>query len=293
MKLVSYRHHAVGGIGLLEAGMLAALTVPTLHELLASRPPDVPLQEFAKTLRSGELIPLDEVQIAALSVRPGRNVFAVGWNYTDHFAEGAAARNDDRELPAYPTFFTKTPQTVIGPFDPIVIDTSVTHSWDYEVEVAIVLASGGRNIPLGRAEACIAGFTLANDVTARDLQRRHGGQWFKGKSIDDTCPLGPAVITPDELPGGRPSRVSLSLNGQLLQSASISDMYFDFPRIIAELSVGMVLNAGDVILTGTPSGVGYARRPPVWLAHGDEVVVSSPELGELRNTVVDLARAAS
>lgn len=291
MKLVSYSHGGVAGAGVLEEDWVTPLRVASLHELLTSRPRDVSLVAHAASRVSSERVSILELHLTAPVMPPGRNVFAVGWNYTDHFAEGAVARNDDQELPSHPTFFTKTPESVVGPSDDIEIDTSLTSSWDYEAEIAIVLSSGGRNIPLEEAESHIAGFMLANDVTARDIQRRHGGQWFKGKSMDNSSPLGPALVTPDELPDGRPRGLSLSVDGRVCQSASTAEMYFDFSRIIADLSIGMTLRTGDVILTGTPSGVGYVQHPPMWLEHGQEVVVSSPDLGELRNRVVDRVRS--
>jgi 2-keto-4-pentenoate hydratase/2-oxohepta-3-ene-1,7-dioic acid hydratase in catechol pathway len=276
---------------MLEGDVVHTLRAATLQDLLQERPEEVSLVDHASANRSGEKLALADVRLLAPVGRSGRNVFAIGWNYLDHFEEGARARQDDRDVPDYPTIFTKTPEAIVGPADSITIDSTLTTSWDFEAEIAIVLAEGGRDIDPEKAESHIAGFTLANDVTARDVQRRHGGQWFKGKSLDLTTPIGPYLVTPDELPGGRPSVLSLSVNGEMMQSADIRQMFFDFSRIIAELSVGLTLLRGDVILTGTPSGVGYVRKPPAWLAPGDEVTVSSPGLGELRNLVAD--RAAS
>lgn len=292
MKFVSYLHAGADGVGVLENDSIEVLSVGSLQALLVERPRDTGLVAFADSLRSGRHLPLEDVRLTAPS-GSGRNVFAVGWNYTDHFAEGASARNGEVELPSHPTFFTKTPQTLVGAEDPIVVDTDISERWDYEAEIAIILTGGGRDIAVEDAEACIAGFLLSNDVTARDVQRRHGGQWFKGKTLDSTCPLGPYLVTPDELSGGRPSTIELAVNGTLLQSAKASDMYFDFASIISELSQGLALLPGDIILTGTPSGVGYVRQPSAWLIAGDEVVVSSPELGELRNLVVDRATVGS
>ena len=234
----------------------------------------------------GEVLPLAEVRLESPLHRFNRDVLCTGWNYLDHFEElkGKRGGNEPSQLPEHPTFFTKGPDTVIGPYDDIAYDPDISASWDYEAEIAMVIGRDGRSVPEEKALDHVFGFLVANDVSQRDLQRAHGGQWLKGKSLDATMPLGPWLTTIDEvdLTG---MRVQCEVNGVLLQNASSAQMAFSFARIIAELSHGMTLRAGDVILTGTPSGVGNAREPQLFLRDGDLVVTRVSGLGELRNTV--------
>ncbi|MFD9701004.1 fumarylacetoacetate hydrolase family protein [Lentzea sp. NPDC059081] len=234
----------------------------------------------------GEVLPLSEVRLESPLHRFRRDVLCTGWNYLDHFEElkGKRGGQEPESLPEHPTFFTKGPDTVIGPFDDIAYDAALSQKWDYEAEIAMVIGRDGRSIPEEKALDHVFGFLVANDVSQRDLQRAHGGQWLKGKSIDATMPLGPWITTTDSVDLGA-LRVQCEVNGVLMQDASSTQMAFSFARIIAELSWGMTLRAGDVILTGTPSGVGNAREPQVFLRDGDVVVTRVSGLGELRNTV--------
>ncbi|XSC48378.1 fumarylacetoacetate hydrolase family protein [Bradyrhizobium sp. RDT10] len=178
------------------------------------------------------------------------------------------ARRPRREGAAKGTdFFTKGPDTVIGPHDPIAFDPRISGQWDYEAELAVVIGKTGRSIAEREAASHIFGHCLANDISQRDLQRRHGGQWFKGKSIDGTMPMGPYIVTPDEV-DFRAVRLQCLLNGEIRQDALISQMAFPIEKLIAELSFGMTLRPGDILLTGTPSGVGFARTPPILLTEG-------------------------
>lgn len=233
-------------------------------------------------------LPLADVRLLAPLTRFNRDVLCTGWNYWDHFAESAGKREgqDPRERPQHPTFFTKGPDTVIGPADDVAFDAALSQKWDYEAEVVLVIGRDGRSIPEERAWEHVFGFCVANDVSQRDLQRAHGGQWLKGKSIDDTMPLGPWITTVDEVPDPYDLQITCELNGEIMQNASTAQVAFRFERLIAELSRGMTLRAGDVILTGTPSGIGNARDPQVFLNDGDMVVTKVKGLGELRNNVV-------
>lgn len=248
------------------------------------------------------LIGVDGLRAEAASVAPvalaaehlgspvqrfNRDVLCTGWNYLDHFYESMGKREgqDPESMPAHPTFFTKGPDTVIGPYDPIAFDSSLSAKWDYEAEIALVIGKDGRSIPEADAWSHVFGYTLANDVSQRDLQRAHGGQWLKGKSIDSTMPLGPWITTIEEIEDVTAVPIECEVNGTVLQSALVSDMAFTIPRLISELSHGMTLRAGDIVLTGTPSGIGNAREPAVFLARGDVVVTRAGRLGELRNTV--------
>jgi len=238
-----------------------------------------------RALRTAERVPADESALLAPLTRFNRDVLCTGWNYLDHFYEGVGKREGQEvELPKRPTFFTKGPDTVIGPRDPIAFDPAVSGKWDYEAELALVIGKAGRSVPEASALEHVWGYMLANDVSQRDLQRAHGGQWLKGKSIDGTMPIGPWLVTADEV-DEQAVRLRCEVNGEVLQDASTGQMAFPIPTLIAELSFGMTLRPGDVLLTGTPSGVGNAREPQRFLQAGDEVVVSGTGLGELRNVV--------
>jgi 2-keto-4-pentenoate hydratase/2-oxohepta-3-ene-1,7-dioic acid hydratase in catechol pathway len=211
-------------------------------------------------------------------------LFAVGFNYVSHSEEARGAGGGAQ--PLYPAFFTKPEYALVGPYDPIAIDLRLSQQWDYEGELAVVIGRGGRSIPERRALDHVFGYMIANDVSARDVQLRYGGQWFKGKAMDGSCPVGPCIVTVDELGDGSGLDLQCEVNGQVVQKANTSDMIFPIPRLIAELSLGMTLVPGDVILTGTPGGVGFARNPPLFLREGDLVVVRVTGIGEIRNSVV-------
>lgn len=248
-------------------------------------------EEMLERVRDGaptfDRIPLQGAELAAPLKRQPRDVLCTGWNYWDHFEEGRGRREgqDPEERPNHPTFFTKGPDTIIGPRDPIAYDPDLSTKWDYEAELAVVMGRQGRSIPEEQAMEHVWGYTLANDISLRDLQRAHGGQWLKGKSIDCTMPVGPWITTADEI--DQPVELTCELNGQTVQHASTSLMAFPLPRLISELSWGMTIRPGQLVLTGTPAGVGNARNPQLFLQEGDEVVVrGSHGLGELRNRLV-------
>lgn len=232
-------------------------------------------------------VAMDAVELDSPIRRFKRDVLCTGWNYWDHFDENKGRRDGQEvERPVAPTYFTKAPNAIIGPFDDIAYDARCSAKWDYEAELALVIGTAGRSIPSRKAHDHIFGYCLANDISQRDIQRRHGGQWMRGKSPDETTPLGPLLVTPDELDVDN-IRIECHLNGECMQSATVAQMAFDIGHLIAELSFGMTLNSGDVMLTGTPAGVGNARTPQVWLKPGDEVITRGTGLGELKNTVVE------
>jgi 2-keto-4-pentenoate hydratase/2-oxohepta-3-ene-1,7-dioic acid hydratase in catechol pathway len=214
-----------------------------------------------------------------------RNAFCVGWNYLKHFEEGRRGTGIT-EPPARPTIFTKATGAVIGPSDPIEAHGAVTSMLDWEVELAILIGRPGRDISEADAMAHIAGFMVALDVTARDVSRAHGGQWFRGKSLDNTSPVGPWLVTPDEVGDLAARRIACSVNGEVVQSAVLGDMYFGLGRIIAELSAGLSLKAGDLIFTGTPEGTGIGQDPARFLAVGDVVEASIDGVGHIKTDVV-------
>lgn len=231
------------------------------------------------------ILDASECRLLAPIPRPAKNVFCVGRNYAAHVSEGAKARKTKDVLPEHPQFFTKPPTAVTGPDAPIRLDPAVTQKLDYEVELAVVIGRRGRDIPASEAEGHIFGYTIANDVTARDLQRRHD-QWFKGKGLDGSCPMGPHIVTRDELPNVGALAIGLTVNGETRQDGNTRDLIFPIPVIIEALSQGMTLEPGDIISTGTPSGVGYAMDPPRFLKAGDEMTCSIEGIGSLTNRIV-------
>jgi 2-keto-4-pentenoate hydratase/2-oxohepta-3-ene-1,7-dioic acid hydratase in catechol pathway len=228
---------------------------------------------------------LGEVLLHAPIPRPRKNVFCVGWNYLEHFEEGAKARPHAQEMPAHPAFFTKAPTTVNGPYGIIPLHAGVTEKLDWEVELGVVIGRGGRNIAEADAMKHVFGYTVVNDVSAREVQRRHGQQWFKGKSLDGTGPMGPWIATADEVPHPDELHITCRLNGVTKQDSRTSYMYFKIPRLIAELSAGLTLEPGDILSTGTPAGVGHARTPPEFMKAGDILETEITGLGLLRNEI--------
>lgn len=232
----------------------------------------------------GADLPLAGLRLLAPIPRPRKNVFCVGWNYLEHFAEGESIRHGGQDLPAHPVFFSKTPTAVTGPYDAIPYDTKVSEEIDWEVELAVIIGKSGKNISENQALDYVFGYTVVNDVTARDLQRRHGGQWLKGKSLDGACPMGPWIVTRDELDPTK-LRVVSRVNGVPKQDSNTRHLYFKIPRLIAELSLGMTLEPGDIISTGTPPGVGFARKPPEFLKPGDLLETEIEGIGRLQNRI--------
>ena len=229
-------------------------------------------------------LPLGGLRLLAPIHRPRKNVFCVGWNYLEHFEEGEKFRQTKTDLPDHPVFFSKATNAVNGPFDPIPYDARVTQKLDWEAELAVVIGRRGKNISEADAMRHVFGYTIVNDVSARDLQRGHGGQWLKGKSLDGACPMGPFLVTADEVDPGD-LRVMSRVNGAVKQDSSTRHLYFKIPRLIAELSLGLTLEPGDVLSTGTPPGVGFARTPPEYLKPGDVVETEIVGLGLMRNVV--------
>jgi 2-keto-4-pentenoate hydratase/2-oxohepta-3-ene-1,7-dioic acid hydratase in catechol pathway len=240
----------------------------------------------ARDLRAA-LLAHDDVELLAPIPNPARNIICVGRNYLDHVAEGYKARGTDLKLPEVPQFFSKATHAMNSPTGDVRLDVRVTEKLDYEVELAVVLGRGGRDIEPAQAYDHVFGYAVANDVTARDLQRRHE-QWFKGKSLDTTFPFGPWIIDREEIGDPTTLELVMMVNGEERQRARVAQMIFDIPRIIASLSAGLTLTAGDIISTGTPSGVGYAMTPPRLLRNGDLMVASIDRIGELRNRIVEV-----
>lgn len=236
---------------------------------------------------SPEGVPVGDVTLRAPLVPP-RNLFCVGKNYWDHSSEFArsgfdASGGGSADAPDRPIFFTKPTSSIIGPYEPIDPHEHLTHALDYEVELAVIIGTRGRGISRDDVWSHIWGYTIVNDITARDLQRDHK-QWFLGKSLDTFCPLGPWAVTADEL-DATDLTVSCRVNGELRQKANTRDLIFGIPELLATLSAGITLQPGDVIATGTPAGVGLGFDPPRFLRSGDVVEVEVTGLGTLTNPV--------
>ena len=217
--------------------------------------------------------------------RPAKNVFCLGRNYAGHVKEATMARGQDFKLPAHPVFFSKTPTTVVGPYDDIVWDRGVTQQVDWEAELGVIIGTVGKNIPRQQAMSHVFGYTVINDVTARDLQNAHG-QFFKGKSLDTFCPMGPFIVDAGEFGDPHRKTVTLRVNGIEKQNGNTAEMIFPIDQTIEILSRGCTLEPGDIISTGTPEGVGMGRTPQEWLQVGDIMETEVEGIGILRNRVV-------
>lgn len=220
---------------------------------------------------------LEEVVLDA-PIHPNRNIICVGKNYHDHVVEYDKSAVE----PEVPIFFTKLPSTVIGPKQTIPLHRNATSKVDYEGELAIVIGKRGSQIPEDEVYEHIFGYTIVNDVTARDLQRRHQ-QWFLGKSLDGFCPMGPAILIGDKQP--KHFELRTYVNGELRQSASTEDLIFSIPKLVSTISQGITLEPGDIISTGTPAGVGIGFNPERFLQEDDLVSITIPEIGTLENPV--------
>ena len=228
---------------------------------------------------------LQDIQWHAPIPRPAKNIFCLGQNYLSHAKEAARARERELKVPEVPVFFTKTPTTVTGPYDEVPWDPSVTDQVDYEVELGVIVGATTKNVLRGAALDHVFGYTIINDVSARDLQKSHL-QWFKGKSLDGFCPMGPCVVTADEFGDPQNKRIALRLNGDPRQGATTADMIFPVAVCIEYLSKGMTLEPGDIIASGTPEGVGLGRIPPEYMKDGDVMETEIEGIGVMRNTIV-------
>ncbi len=231
--------------------------------------------------------PLDSSKLLAPIPVPRRNVFCIGMNYAAHAAEGALARGVEPSLPTVPVFFTKTTTAVTGPYSDVPFDAAVSDQIDWEVELAVIIGGRGKNISPESAMDYVFGYTVVNDLSARDLQFSHN-QFFKGKSLDGACPMGPCIVTADEISDPHALDVRCTVNGVLKQESNTSDLIFDIPATIDWLSRGLTIQPGDVISTGTPSGVGFARTPPEFLFPGDVVECEVEEIGIIKNRMIDV-----
>ena len=245
------------------------------------------LAQIEQQVKTGGIagIPLADVKLLAPIPFPRRNVICLGKNYADHAREIKITKISDTFLPDRPIYFTKMATPAAGHGDVISISRRVTVQVDYEVELAVVIGKDGTNITPEQAEDHIFGYTVANDLSARDLQAGHK-QWFKGKSLDGFCPLGPVLVHKSAIPWPVHLDIQCRINGELRQNSNTKNMIFDIPYIISDLSRGLTLKAGDIICTGTPSGVGMGFEPPVFLKDADMVECSIEKIGKLTNRIV-------
>jgi 2,4-didehydro-3-deoxy-L-rhamnonate hydrolase len=269
LKLVTYSVERNGPrVGILEGEEIRPLAHEDMIEFI----------EYGGSPEPGEdTVPLAEARIHAPIARP-QKVIGIGLNYEDHAAETGA------DIPEKPIVFAKYPNTVIGPGEAIRIPP-ITEQADYEAELAVVIGSAARNVSESGALDHVFGYTNANDVSSRDLQFSEGGQWTRSKSIDTFCPLGSFIATKDEIEDPQDLSIRCILNGEVMQDGTTSKMIFSVAELVSFLSQAMTLVPGDVIVTGTPPGVGSARDPQVWLKAGDEVTVEIGGLGALTNPV--------
>ncbi|MGH7825494.1 MAG: fumarylacetoacetate hydrolase family protein [Candidatus Binatia bacterium] len=271
----------LGGMqAFIEAGAKALQVAKKAEKYVAAKSAD----EQKKLTRAGALLNSRQAKLISPIPWPRKNVVMLGINYREHVDEGARARSLEIKYPEWPVFFTKPATSVIGHLGKV-INHKITDKLDWEIELAVVIGRKGRDIPKDKAYDYVFGYTVCLDMTARELQRQHG-QWFKGKSLDTFCPLGPWIVHKSALPNPQQLRLICRVNGEVMQDGNTRDMIFDIPTIIESLSGSLTLEPGDIISTGTPSGVGFARVPPVYLKPGDKVEGEVEGVGTL---TVDIA----
>ena len=290
MKIAAYLDRGRPGVGIVSSDLLSVLplALPEAELARGALPVVEMLAAGAPLPATGAPVAMDAVQLRAPIPQPRRNIFCVGKNYHAHAKEFAGSGFDSSaksggEIPTAPIIFTKVPECVIANGDSIVVPTEVSTAIDYEAELAVIIGRGGRRIRKDDAMSHVWGYTVVNDVTARDWQSRHQ-QWDMGKSFDTFCPMGPWLVSADEL-DGTDTRVRCWVNDELRQDATTKDFIFDIPTLIETLSAGITLFPGDIIATGTPVGVGIGFKPPRYMKPGDVVRVEIDGIGTLENPV--------
>ena len=290
MKVAAFRIGGERRVGLVDEkrGTVAAFDLPAA----AASEGVIALIERASKPDLMSPTPLDEVVLEAPIPRPRRNIFCVGKNYREHAKEFSASGFDTGAAsgaePQHPIVFSKVPECVVSHEAVVRIDPAVSRAIDYEAELAVIIGRGGRGIEPADAMSHVWGYTIVNDVTARDLQSRHS-QWLIGKSQDTFCPMGPWAVTRDEIDLSD-TEVRCCINGELRQNANTRDLIFDAPTLIAAISAGVTLIPGDVIATGTPAGVGVGFKPPRYLVHGDVARIEISGIGVLENEFREMGK---
>ncbi len=236
------------------------------------------LSKMKNNIKSyNDFLPFENEELDAPLRKPGK-IVAIGLNYIDHASESKM------ELPKHPLVFTKFNSSITGPFDSIIFSSALTEKVDYEVELAVIIGKRVKNVKKESALDYVFGYTVINDVSARDIQFADG-QWVRGKSLDTFCPMGPYIVTADEISDPQNLQLTCSINGEILQNASTKDMIFSVADLISTLSKSFVFEQGDIISTGTPSGVGFSRKPPIYLKNDDIMVTEVQNIGKLINKV--------
>ncbi|MCT7657024.1 fumarylacetoacetate hydrolase family protein [Mycobacterium deserti] len=287
MRLLTFRSTAGTGIGVLDGDEVVPLAADadlpsSMVEFVALGPQG--LARAAAVLATAPRLSVDEVRVLA-PIRPRNNVMCVGKNYAEHAREFAGSGFDASQkqaVPEAPVIFTKALSALAGPGDEVRVSDDTTATSDYEGELGVVVGPGGHKVAEADAWSHVYGYTIVNDVTIRDLQKRHV-QFFIGKSAATYCPVGPVIVTADEVDDVTALRVQTRINGDLRQDAPVKDLIFDIPRLIAAISAAVFLEPGDLIATGTPAGVGIGFAPPKFLAPGDLMQVTIDGIGTLTN----------
>lgn len=286
MKLVTFENLDSTRIGAVTAKGIVDLSAIAADMLSLIRLGAEGLSRAAALVETADkFITLSEVKLLAPIPYPRRNVMCLGLNYAEHAEESLQAKGVKVALPEYPMIFTKGTNSINGPYDDIPYDASISEEIDWEVELGVVLGQSGKNISVAEAMNHVFGYTVLNDISARDLQWKHQ-QFFKGKSLDGCCPIGPWIVTADEVDEPHNLNVSCRVNGVVKQNSNTRHMIFNIAETIRHLSSGMTLLPGDIIATGTPSGVGFARKPPEFLKAGDLVECEVEGVGKISNRVV-------
>lgn len=300
MKFLTYLHNNRENYGILSNNDFSVIPMDIILEKIGKEVPenllafiriysDDLLFDFKKILELNELegIPLDEVKVLAPIPYPRRNVFCLGKNYIDHAKEVDSlpgSKLKESGVPSEPIYFSKVADPAIGHKDNIIISREYTDKLDYEVELAIIISKDGKNISHSEAEDYIFGYTIGNDISARDVQGRHI-QWFKGKSLDTATSIGPWIVHKSEIASPVELDINCKVNNETFQNSNTKHLIFDIATIISDLSKGLTLRAGDIILTGTPAGVGMGMNPPRFLKSGDTVECYIEKIGTLINYV--------
>jgi 2-keto-4-pentenoate hydratase/2-oxohepta-3-ene-1,7-dioic acid hydratase in catechol pathway len=289
MRIATFVLNGKRKVGLVSTdGKTITALALTAHEVQRGAQAVIDLVVAGKALpeTAGSPVQVSDVSLEAPLPLPRRNVWCVGRNYHAHAKELSASvfKDNDANPESWPIVFTKVPECVVGPFDDVLVPVGVSDQIDYEAELAVVIGAGGKNISKADALKHVFGYTVVNDVTARDVQMRHQ-QWDMGKSFDTFCPMGPWIVTADEFDGTK-TRVRCWVNGELRQDGPTENMIFDIPTLIETISRGITLFPGDVIATRTPAGVGMGMKPPRYLKAGDVVKVEIEGLGAIENKFV-------
>ncbi|MGL5164745.1 MAG: fumarylacetoacetate hydrolase family protein [Afipia sp.] len=286
MKFASFSYKDSTHLGIVDSTAGSVRPIDGVNDMvdLVAR-----YDQLKSSLKTDAPIALTDVRLLAPIAIPRRNIFCVGKNYGEHAREFSnsgfeAGAVKGAEIDEFPAVFSKGPNTVIGPYDDVNLHSKVTSSVDYEVELAVIIGKPGKDIAKADAYSHVFGYTVVNDVTARDRQKNHK-QWFLGKTLDTFCPMGPWITTGDEL---EPENLHVKcwVNGELRQNANTRDLIFDIPSLIATISAGLKLVPGDVIATGTPAGVGIGFSPPKFLRTGDVVAMEISNIGRIENRFV-------